>query len=79
MAIGFTAIAFACLVNSSFTSGWSPENYYRSDLLMGAGQPGKVPKDRSTPRATRTSIDDADGINESRPRRVRASRRSLPT
>ena len=38
MAIGFAAIAFACLLNSSFTSAWSPENYYPTELLMGVGQ-----------------------------------------
>lgn len=38
MAIGFAAIAFACLMNSGFTSAWSAENYYRTELLMGVGQ-----------------------------------------
>jgi MFS transporter, DHA2 family, multidrug resistance protein len=38
MAIGFAAVAFACLVNSTFTSAWAPENYFRSELLMGVGQ-----------------------------------------
>ena len=38
MAIGFTAIAFACLINSDFTSAWGPENYFRSELLMAVGQ-----------------------------------------
>jgi len=38
MAIGFSAIAFACLLNSTLTSVWSPENYYRTELLMGLGQ-----------------------------------------
>jgi MFS transporter, DHA2 family, multidrug resistance protein len=38
MAIGFAAIAFACLINSDFTSVWAPENYYRTELLMGIGQ-----------------------------------------
>ena len=38
MAIGFTAVAFACLVSSTFTSAWAPENYFRSELLMGVGQ-----------------------------------------
>jgi DHA2 family multidrug resistance protein len=38
MAIGFTAVAFACLLNSNFTSAWAPENYFRSELLMGVGQ-----------------------------------------
>jgi MFS transporter, DHA2 family, multidrug resistance protein len=38
MAIGFTAVAFACLINANFTSAWAPENYFRSELLMGVGQ-----------------------------------------
>jgi DHA2 family multidrug resistance protein len=38
MAIGFTAIAFACLLNSDFTSAWAPENYFRTELLMAVGQ-----------------------------------------
>ena len=38
MAIGFTAVAFACLINADFTSAWAPENYYRSELLMAIGQ-----------------------------------------
>jgi DHA2 family multidrug resistance protein len=38
MAVGFAAIAFACLLNSNFTSEYSPENYYRTELLMGVGQ-----------------------------------------
>jgi DHA2 family multidrug resistance protein len=38
MAIGFTAIAFACLINANFTSAWAAENYFRSELLMGVGQ-----------------------------------------
>jgi DHA2 family multidrug resistance protein len=38
MAIGFTAIAFACLINAEFTSTWSPQNYFRSELLMAVGQ-----------------------------------------
>jgi len=38
MAIGFTAIAVACLLNSDFTSAWAPENYFRPELLMGVGQ-----------------------------------------
>jgi MFS transporter, DHA2 family, multidrug resistance protein len=38
MAIGFAAMAFACLINASFTSAWAPENYFRSELLMGVGQ-----------------------------------------
>ena len=38
MAIGFSAVAFACLLNANFTSAWSPENYFRSELLMAVGQ-----------------------------------------
>jgi len=38
MAIGFAAMAFACLINANFTSAWAPENYFRSELLMGVGQ-----------------------------------------
>lgn len=38
MAIGFAAIAFACVINANFTSAWSPENYFRSELLMAVGQ-----------------------------------------
>jgi DHA2 family multidrug resistance protein len=38
MAIGFTAVALACLINADFTSAWAAENYYRSELLMGVGQ-----------------------------------------
>lgn len=38
MAIGFTAIAFACVINANFTSAWAPENYFRSELLMAVGQ-----------------------------------------
>ena len=38
LAIGFTAIAFACLLNSDFTSAWAPENYFRTELLMAVGQ-----------------------------------------
>src|SRR5882724_12058115 len=38
MAVGFTAIAFACVINANFTSAWAPENYLRSELLMAVGQ-----------------------------------------
>jgi MFS transporter, DHA2 family, multidrug resistance protein len=38
MAVGFAAVAFACLINANFTSAWAPENYFRSELLMGLGQ-----------------------------------------
>jgi DHA2 family multidrug resistance protein len=38
MAIGFAAIAFACVLNADFTSVWSAENYFRTELLMAVGQ-----------------------------------------
>jgi DHA2 family multidrug resistance protein len=38
MAIGFAAVALACLMNADFTSAWSAENYFRSELLMAVGQ-----------------------------------------
>ena len=38
MAIGFAAVAFACLINANFSSAWAPENYFRSEMLMGVGQ-----------------------------------------
>ena len=38
MAIGFAAIAFACLINADFTSAWAAENYFRTELLMALGQ-----------------------------------------
>jgi DHA2 family multidrug resistance protein len=38
MAMGFTAIAFACVMNADFTSAWAAENYFRSELLMAIGQ-----------------------------------------
>jgi MFS transporter, DHA2 family, multidrug resistance protein len=38
MATGFAAMAFACLINTNFTSAWAPENYFRAELLMGVGQ-----------------------------------------
>ena len=38
MAIGFAAVAFACLLNADFTSAWSAENYFRSELLIAVGQ-----------------------------------------
>jgi len=38
MAIGFAAIAVACLINSDFTSVWAPQSYFRTELLMGLGQ-----------------------------------------
>jgi MFS transporter, DHA2 family, multidrug resistance protein len=38
MAIGFATIALTCLVNAHFTSVWSAENYFRSELVMAVGQ-----------------------------------------
>jgi DHA2 family multidrug resistance protein len=38
MAVGFAGMAFACLLNAEFTSSWSAENYFRSELLMAVGQ-----------------------------------------
>jgi MFS transporter, DHA2 family, multidrug resistance protein len=38
LAVGFTAVACACLLNANFTSGWAAENYYRSELLLAVGQ-----------------------------------------
>jgi DHA2 family multidrug resistance protein len=38
MAIGFGTIAAACLMNASYTGVWAAENYYRTELLMAAGQ-----------------------------------------
>ena len=38
MALGFTAVAFACLINADFTSVWAPENYFRTELLTAVGQ-----------------------------------------
>src|SRR5258705_9123093 len=38
MALGFATIAVACVVNADYTSTWAAENYFRSELLMGAGQ-----------------------------------------
>ena len=38
MAIGFAAIAFACLINADFTSAWAAENYFRTEVLMAVGQ-----------------------------------------
>src|SRR5260370_31118857 len=39
MAVGFTAVACACLLNANFTSAWAPENYYRSQFLLALCQP----------------------------------------
>jgi MFS transporter, DHA2 family, multidrug resistance protein len=38
MAIGFATMGFACIVNANYTSAWAAENYFPSELLMGAGQ-----------------------------------------
>ena len=38
MALGFAAVAFACLINADFTSVWAPENYFRAEFLMAVGQ-----------------------------------------
>jgi DHA2 family multidrug resistance protein len=38
MAIGFAAVAFACLINADFTSAWAAENYFRTEALMAVGQ-----------------------------------------
>jgi MFS transporter, DHA2 family, multidrug resistance protein len=38
MASGFAMIAFVCLMNANLTSTWAAENYFRSELLMAAGQ-----------------------------------------
>ena len=38
MAFGFALMAFTCVVNADYTSAWAAANYFRSELLMGAGQ-----------------------------------------
>jgi MFS transporter, DHA2 family, multidrug resistance protein len=38
MAVGFTCIAAASLLNAQYTSAWSAADFYRSELLMGVGQ-----------------------------------------
>jgi DHA2 family multidrug resistance protein len=38
LAAGFTCIAAACLLNAQYTSVWSAENYFPTELLMAAGQ-----------------------------------------
>ncbi len=38
MAIGFAAIAVACVLNAELTSAWSARNYFRTELLMAVGQ-----------------------------------------
>jgi MFS transporter, DHA2 family, multidrug resistance protein len=38
MATGFACMATACILNAHYTSAWSAENFYRTELLMGVGQ-----------------------------------------
>jgi MFS transporter, DHA2 family, multidrug resistance protein len=38
MATGFTCIAFASWLNAGYTSAWSAQDFYRTELLMGVGQ-----------------------------------------
>ena len=38
MAIGFTCVAFACVLNAQVTLAWSAANFYRTELLMSVGQ-----------------------------------------
>lgn len=38
LAIGFACMAFASCMNAYYTSAWSAENYYRTELLMAVGQ-----------------------------------------
>jgi len=38
MAMGFAAIAYACLINANYTSAWAAENYFRTEFLMAIGQ-----------------------------------------
>jgi DHA2 family multidrug resistance protein len=38
MAIGFACMAFAACLDAEITSAWSAANYYRTELLVGAGQ-----------------------------------------
>jgi MFS transporter, DHA2 family, multidrug resistance protein len=38
LATGFTCMAVACILNAHYTSAWSAENFYRTELLMGVGQ-----------------------------------------
>jgi DHA2 family multidrug resistance protein len=38
MAVGFSCIAFACVLNANYTSLWAAPNYYPSELLMAVGQ-----------------------------------------
>ena len=38
LAVGFFCMALASLLNSTMTSAWSAQNFYRTELLMGVGQ-----------------------------------------
>jgi DHA2 family multidrug resistance protein len=38
LAIGLTCTAFAAWLNSQYSSTWAAENFYRTELLTGAGQ-----------------------------------------
>src|SRR5208337_3209557 len=38
LAAGLTCTAYAVYLNSQYTTAWSAENYYRTELLMGVGQ-----------------------------------------
>jgi DHA2 family multidrug resistance protein len=38
LAAGLTGTAFAVYFNAQYTTAWSAENYYRTELLMGVGQ-----------------------------------------
>ena len=38
MTAGFACMAFASILNAQYTSAWSAQNYYRSEVLMGFGQ-----------------------------------------
>jgi MFS transporter, DHA2 family, multidrug resistance protein len=38
MAAGFVCMAFAAYLNAGYTSAWSAQDFYRSELLMGVGQ-----------------------------------------
>jgi len=38
MAVGFTCMAFAVILNAQLTSAWSASDFYRTELLMAVGQ-----------------------------------------
>jgi DHA2 family multidrug resistance protein len=38
MATGFACMGFAAYLNAGYTSAWSAQDFYRSELLMGVGQ-----------------------------------------